>query len=150
MWGFAIRHGFDEIDDPWHHRDVTQHAYLEGNDDVALCGFRPPQSGPRARRRARLGLPTDGIHPLCGTCARMVAAPRRRARLDTVLGRPAVAVPVTPGAFARGDPPAIAVAPAPRIAIPVTWGDAKPAGLPRPGSTGSLGSRGVQVKIKED
>jgi hypothetical protein len=51
VWGIVIRHGFDEIDDPGYHRGTTQHAYLEGNDTVALCGFRPPQSGSRTRRR---------------------------------------------------------------------------------------------------
>ena len=74
VWGIVIRNGFDEMDDPWYHRGTTQHAYLEGNDNVSICGFRPPQSGPRTRRRARLGLPTSGQHPMCGSCARMVVA----------------------------------------------------------------------------
>ena len=94
VWGIVIRNGFDEIDDPWYHRGTTQHAYLEGNDNVAICGFRPPQSGPRTRRRSRLGLPTTGEHPMCGMCARLVVAPRPRVPVPVHPLRPAVAVPV--------------------------------------------------------
>lgn len=106
VWGIAVRNGYDEIDDPSYHRGTTQHAYLEGNDNVAICGFRPPQSGPRTRRRSRLGLPTSGEHPMCGMCARMVVAPRPRAPIPVHSSRPAVAVPVRP---AR-----------PPVAVPVT------------------------------
>jgi hypothetical protein len=101
LWGFVVRDGFDELDDPWYHRGVTQHAYLEGSDTVALCGFRPPQSGPRERRRPRLGLPTPSVHPMCGTCARKVVAPRPRVSVPVSPGRPAVAVPVGNGAAPR-------------------------------------------------
>jgi len=94
VWGIVIRNGFDELDDPWYHRGTTQHAYLEGNDNVAICGFRPPQSGPRTRRRSRLGLPTAGEHPMCGSCARMVVAPRPRVPVPVQGSRPPVAVPV--------------------------------------------------------
>ena len=94
VWGIVIRNGFDELDDPWYHRGTTQHAYLEGNDNVAICGFRPPQSGPRTRRRSRLGLPTAGEHPMCGMCARMVVAPRPRVPVPVQGSRPPVAVPV--------------------------------------------------------
>lgn len=97
VWGIAIRSGYDEIDDPGYHRGTTQHAYLEGNDNVAICGFRPPQSGPRTRRRSRLGLPTQGEHPMCGMCARLVVAPRPRAPIPVQSGRPPVAVPVQSG-----------------------------------------------------
>ncbi|MEX1334530.1 MAG: hypothetical protein AB1Z66_04450 [Candidatus Limnocylindrales bacterium] len=94
VWGIVIRNGFDEMDDPWYHRGTTQHAYLEGNDNVAICGFRPPQSGPRTRRRSRLGLPSAGEHPMCGSCARMVVAPRPRVPVPVQGNRPPVAVPV--------------------------------------------------------
>jgi hypothetical protein len=94
VWGIVIRNGFDELDDPGYHRGTTQHAYLEGNDNVAICGFRPPQSGPRTRRRSRLGLPTAGEHPMCGSCARMVVAPRPRVPVPVQGNRPPVAVPV--------------------------------------------------------
>ena len=94
VWGIVIRNGFDEIDDPGYHRGTTQHAYLEGNDNVAICGFRPPQSGPRTRRRSRLGLPSAGQHPMCGSCARLVVAPRPRVPIPVQGSRPPVAVPV--------------------------------------------------------
>jgi hypothetical protein len=94
VWGIVIRNGFDELDDPGYHRGITQHAYLEGNDNVAICGFRPPQSGPRTRRRSRLGLPSPGEHPMCGMCARMVVAPRPRVSVPVQPNRPPVAVPV--------------------------------------------------------
>ncbi len=109
VWGIVIRNGFDEMDDPWYHRGTTQHAYLEGNDNVSICGFRPPQSGPRTRRRARLGLPTSGQHPMCGSCARMVVAPRPRVAVPVQPSRPSVAVPVARpnGQPARQPVPAI-------------------------------------------
>jgi hypothetical protein len=121
VWGIVIRSGFDEIDDPWYHRGVTQHAYLEGNDSVALCGFRPPQSGSRTRRRARLGLPTTGQHPMCGSCARMVVAPRPRVPVPVQPGRQvpmpvaragsqALPLPIGPGA-PQATPPAAPVSP---------------------------------------
>ena len=110
VWGIVIRNGFDEMDDPWYHRGTTQHAYLEGNDNIAICGFRPPQSGPRTRRRSRLGLPTAGEHPMCGSCARLVVAPRPRVPVPVQGSRPTVAVPV-----ARPDQqPAPQVLPAPQ------------------------------------
>jgi hypothetical protein len=122
IWGIVIRNGFDELDDPGYHRGTTQHAYLEGNDNVSICGFRPPQSGPRTRRRSRLGLPTAGEHPMCGICARMVVAPRPRVPVPVQTSRPSVAVPVTRPAPVPARPfatqsqpmaaPALATAPA--------------------------------------
>jgi hypothetical protein len=116
VWGIVIRNGFDELDDPWYHRGTTQHAYLEGHDNVAICGYRPPLSGPRTRRRSRLGLPTTGEHPMCGMCARMVVAPRPRVAVPVLPIRPPVAVPVIlpapqPAAYPAVAPQA-AVAPA--------------------------------------
>lgn len=134
VWGIVIRNGFDELDDPLYHRGTTQHAYLEGNDNVAICGFRPPLSGPRTRRRSRLGLPTAGQHPMCGSCARMVVAPRPRVPVPVQGSRPSVAVPVarsmTPplavpqaihanGAPPNGAPP-MATAPMAQPAAPAT------------------------------
>lgn len=153
VWGIAIRNGFDEIDDPSHHRGTTQHAYLEGNDNVAICGFRPPQSGPRTRRRSRLGLPSSGENPMCGMCARMVVAPRPRVPVPVQTGRPSVAVPVKPGVQPVPVPITPGVAPAaiaaggapvppphgvPPVAMPP--GVVPPLGQPRPGVTSSQAS----------
>jgi hypothetical protein len=120
VWGIVIRNGFDELDDPGYHRGTTQHAYLEGNDNVAICGFRPPQSGPRTRRRTRLGLPTPGQHPMCGSCARMVVAPRPRVPVPVQSSRPQVAVPVARGVAqpAATPQPVPAAAPAAPPATP--------------------------------
>jgi hypothetical protein len=117
VWGIVIRNGFDELDDPGYHRGTTQHAYLEGNDNVAICGFRPPQSGPRTRRRPRLGLPTAGEHPMCGSCARLVVAPRPRVSVPVRPARPAVAIPVAQPAPVQ-PAPSQAPAPAPVPAAP--------------------------------
>jgi len=121
VWGIVIRNGFDELDDPLYHRGTTQHAYLEGHDNVAICGFRPPQSGPRSRRRSRLGLPSGGEHPMCGMCARMVVAPRPRVPVPVQGGRPAVAVPVArPTTPPPPQPVPVAQAvPVPVAAVPV-------------------------------
>jgi hypothetical protein len=161
VWGIVIRNGFDEIDDPGYHRGTTQHAYLEGNDSVALCGFRPPQSGSRTRRRARLGLPTTGQHPMCGMCARMVVAPRPRVPIPVQPTRP-VPVPVArgaaPGRAAAAYAPVQPAAPAP-ASIPVSpWvrraaGDQSvpPAPPPAPQADShddGLLSRGVHADIE--
>jgi hypothetical protein len=145
VWGIVIRNGFDELDDPWYHRGITQHAYVEGDDNAAICGFRPPLSGPRARRHPRLGLPTTGEHPMCGMCARMVVAPRPRVPIPVAPFRPAVAMSVQD---ARVAPVAIPVAPgsvpvapgsvpvAPRTTLALNSGPmAVPASGPAPNST---------------
>jgi hypothetical protein len=106
LWGIAIRDGFDELDDPWYHRGVMQHAFLHGNDRTALCGFRPPLSGSRDRRRARLGLPVAEANPFCEGCVRRIGPPRRT-----------VAVPVVPQPARVPVPMGIPVAP--RSAGPV-------------------------------
>jgi hypothetical protein len=123
VWGIVIRHGFDEMDDPWYHRGVTQHAYLEGHDSVAICGFRPPLSGSRTHRRPRLGLPSTGEHPMCGMCARMVVAPRPRVPVPIQPFRPAVVMPVAAG-----------VAPLPTVAPRAVMAPATPQAQPAPGT----------------
>jgi hypothetical protein len=136
VWGIVIRNGYDEMDDPWYHRGTTQHAYLEGNDNVAICGFRPPQSGPRSRRRARLGMPTVGLHPMCGICARMVVAPRPRVPVPVQAGRPPVAVPVSPG----GQPVTAPAESAVRRPAPTQLASMH---------DGGLLERGVHIKVDE-
>ena len=126
VWGIVIRNGFDELDDPWYHRGTTQHGYLEGNDNVAICGFRPPQSGSRTRRRSRLGLPTAGEHPMCGSCARMVVAPRPRVPVPVQGSRPPVVLPVAhPNQQPAPQPVAIPVAQP--VAAPVPMAPVPPA-----------------------
>ena len=138
VWGFVVRPGFDELDDPFYHRGTTQHAYLEGNDLVAICGFRPPRSGPRNRRRSRLGLPTPGVHPMCGMCARKVVAPRPRVGVPVAASRPAVAVPVNgrPAipAFSATATRAPAAGPSPAQPQPISAGQPPLPGQPVSGN----------------
>jgi hypothetical protein len=127
VWGIVIRPGFDELDDPWYHRGVTQHAYVEGSDEAALCGFRPPLTGSRGRRRPRLGLPSAADHPMCGMCARMVVTPRPRVPVPVQPFRPAVAVPVAPGvAVPRPVPVSVAPRSATTPAMPAQAAPAAP------------------------
>jgi hypothetical protein len=163
VWGIVIRNGFDEIDDPWYHRGTTQHAYLEGNDNVSICGFRPPQSGSRTRRRARLGLPTTGQHPMCGMCARMVVAPRPRVPVPVQVVKP-VSVPVVRGGAmppqVGAGTPAVAVAargatPIPGSVVVSPWvrraaGTPEPVGQPAlpEGEDGGLLSRGIHTEVE--
>jgi hypothetical protein len=126
VWGIAIRNGYDELDDPLYHRGTTQHAYLEGNDNVAICGFRPPQSGPRTRRRSRLGLPTTGEHPMCGMCARMVVAPRPRVPIPVQPSKRPVAVPVARGPQPVPALPMVVPQATPAVAVAAALGSPAP------------------------
>ena len=145
VWGITIRNGFDELDDPWYHRGLTQHAYLEGTDNASICGFRPPQSGPRTRRRARLGLPAAGEHPMCGMCARMVVAPRPRVPVPVQAGKPVVAVPVRPD-VPRPAPAPVGVAP--RAAVSAS-AEAKPSIDTVPAANGSGPTRQEAPDVSE-
>jgi hypothetical protein len=152
VWGIVIRNGFDELDDPFYHRGTTQHAYLEGNDNVSICGFRPPQSGPRTRRRPRLGLPTAGQHPMCGSCARMVVAPRPRVPVPVQRNRPAVPVPVARPVPTPGPVPApVAQATAP---VPVVPREAEPSVSPwvrnRTDAPDPEGTRSIDLGARHD
>ena len=165
VWGIVIRNGFDELDDPWYHRGTTQHAYLEGNDNVSICGFRPPQSGPRTRRRSRLGLPTPGEHPMCGMCARMVVAPRPRVPVSVQTNRPPVTVPVArpapvdAQAYAAAQPAVAQAAAAPAVATS-PWVRQRAAVDERPSDTMSIEfgarhdagllQRGIHAEVTDD
>jgi hypothetical protein len=78
MWGVAVRDGYDELNDPSHHRGMTGHAFLEGNDEEALCGYRPPMRNVFSRRVAKLGMVSDELHTKCEKCATTVVPLRLR------------------------------------------------------------------------
>jgi hypothetical protein len=78
MWGVAIRDGYDELNDPSYHRGMTGHAFLEGNDEQALCGYRPPMRTTFSRRVAKLGIVSDKLHSKCEKCATTVVPLRLR------------------------------------------------------------------------
>jgi hypothetical protein len=64
-WGIKRRPGFSEIDDPGAHRSTMAHAYVSGNDSLALCGYKPY---PRGRQpHVSLALAT-GDNPECSSC----------------------------------------------------------------------------------
>ena len=67
-WGLAIRDGYDELYDPFYHRDLTGHAYLKGSEHEALCGYRPPHRNLFTRQRVKLGMMTPGVHDKCERC----------------------------------------------------------------------------------
>lgn len=96
LWGIVTRDGFDELDDPSWHKGMKAHAYPVGMDDEAICGFRPPKSRLRGRGRARLALPSAGVHRTCTRCASRITAPCRPMPVSYVLRRSAVPVPVVP------------------------------------------------------
>lgn len=101
VWGIPIRDGYDELDDPAYHRGLTGHAYLPGDDRVAVCGYRPPRRGLFLRCPAKLGFPSARYNPKCPTCARRVVAP---IGWRVALERPVLAlvpVPVRPAAAER-------------------------------------------------
>jgi hypothetical protein len=101
IWGVPRRPGYDDQDDPKAHAGLTQHAFEPGNDETAICGFEPPKrsSGPLAKPRPQLAMPSARLNPRCPKCARLVLTP---------------SVPVPPLALAAIDAvtPAVSAAPA--------------------------------------
>lgn len=96
VWGIPIRDGYDELDDPSRHRGLTAHAYVQGDDRVAACGYQPPSRGLFRRRPAKLGFPSARHNPKCPRCARQDVAP---IGARAAPGRPVLAlvpVPVWP------------------------------------------------------
>lgn len=65
LWGVDRREGCSTIDDPRAHRGRTQHAYVAGFDDQALCGHNP--TGWLARQDVPLAMPTE-LNPQCQKC----------------------------------------------------------------------------------
>ncbi len=65
-WGVKRRTGFSEIDDPLAHRTARAHAYVAGNDRLALCGYRPYRWA-RKQPLVSLAVPTLD-NPECLSC----------------------------------------------------------------------------------
>jgi hypothetical protein len=69
-WGVRRRPGFSEFDDPSVHHGLTQHAFVQGLDLRALCGYRPH---PRSRGRSvRVAAATES-NPACAECTAAIA-----------------------------------------------------------------------------
>jgi hypothetical protein len=94
MWGVDILDGFDELYDPWHSRGQKGHAFPMGDDTVALCGHRPGKRMLLARRQVKLGLPSAGLHPVCGKCAKRVTSIVRRMAVPVAPAHASVPVPI--------------------------------------------------------
>jgi hypothetical protein len=74
LWGTARREAASDRDDPIVHAGLVQHAFLLGDDERAICGFRPPVAsdfGGRARV-PQLALPGPD-NPRCSSCLRLMA-----------------------------------------------------------------------------
>ncbi|MGZ5367658.1 MAG: hypothetical protein ACXWDB_08010 [Aeromicrobium sp.] len=74
LWGVARREAASDRDDPILHSGLIQHAFVLGNDEQAVCGFRPPVSpGFGGRTRVpQLALPGPD-NPQCSKCLELLA-----------------------------------------------------------------------------
>ncbi len=74
LWGVARREAASDRDDPILHSGLIQHAFVLGNDEQAVCGFRPPVStGFGGRTRVpQLALPGPD-NPQCSKCVQLLA-----------------------------------------------------------------------------
>ena len=70
LWGVRRRRGYSEIDDPSAHRGLTQHAFVVGAYDVAMCGVKT--YGRRRPKFVRLAVPT-AENPTCRECSVAIA-----------------------------------------------------------------------------
>jgi hypothetical protein len=99
-WGVGRRPGFSEFDDPSAHRDLIQHAFLDGTDARALCGYRPHRW--HRGRSVRVAAATH-LNPQCANCKAAMAMssaaepfviPIVPDPLRRVLAWPAAALPI--------------------------------------------------------
>jgi hypothetical protein len=70
IWGVRRKYGYSEIDDPFVHRGLEQHAFVVGAYGVAMCGAKT--YGWRKPRHIRLAVPTED-NPLCRKCSLAIA-----------------------------------------------------------------------------
>jgi hypothetical protein len=64
-WGVKRRPGFSEFDDPQAHATSTAHAFVSGNDALAICGYRPYRR--RRHSSVTLAAPSEQ-NPECERC----------------------------------------------------------------------------------
>ena len=74
LWGVPRHEAASDRDDPLLHAGLIQHAFVLGNDERAICGFRPPvRSGFGGGRSVpQLALPGPD-NPRCSKCQRLLA-----------------------------------------------------------------------------
>lgn len=69
LWGVARREGHSDTDDPLVHQRLVQHAFPFGDDERAVCGFKPPKRTSRADDEPRPQLALAGPdNPRCPKC----------------------------------------------------------------------------------
>ena len=116
LWGVARREGCNDLDDPRAHAGLTQHAFALGQDDRALCGFRPPRrrSPFSPEPRPELAGASSDYNPTCRACVSLVEQPasalsdlRRFDQVDAIAtAAVAAATPVEPVFVDSSDGPA--------------------------------------------
>ncbi len=77
LWGVTRREGCLDLDDPKAHAGLVQHAFALGNDERAVCGYRPPRrrSAFSKAMRVELTAPSPEYNPPCGKCLSRVGPP---------------------------------------------------------------------------
>jgi hypothetical protein len=74
LWGVPRREGSSDTDDPLVHVGVVQHAFVLGQDDRALCGFKTPKYATTGDKTPRPRLALAGRdNPRCRKCTAAVA-----------------------------------------------------------------------------
>jgi len=70
LWGVQRRRGYNVVDDPGAHRGRYQHAFVIGDDTVALCGFKP-RSRWHPNFKVPVAMATD-YNPRCLRCVAVI------------------------------------------------------------------------------
>jgi len=70
LWGVQRRRGYGVVDDPGAHRGRYQHAFVIGDDTVALCGFKPTSRW-RPNFKVPVAMATD-YNPRCLRCVAVI------------------------------------------------------------------------------
>src|SRR3954447_2754765 len=69
LWGVPRREGSSDTDDPLVHAGLVQHAFVLGQDEQALCGYKTPKYATTADKTARPRLALAGRdNPRCRKC----------------------------------------------------------------------------------
>ena len=139
IWGVPRRAGYDDHDDPKAHAGLVQHAFEVGSDERAICGFVPPKraSGPTAKPRPQLALPSTKLNPRCPKCVRLIA---QNAPPEQLAPEPANEAAETATHELAGEHPADAAPEAPSDETAESPADEPPrAGQPPPNDGGTRG-----------
>src|SRR4051794_14354753 len=74
LWGVPRKEGSSDTDDPLVHVGVVQHAFVLGQDDQAVCGYKTPRYATTGDKTPRPRLALAGRdNPKCRKCSLAVA-----------------------------------------------------------------------------